>query len=102
MSDHKLISGYEECGSVVGYGARVRRYSKVSLTGFDDIGQRISMNASDFTARVIQHEMDHLNGIMLTDVMNPKSLTCCCWQAVNQYGGNIKLQFLLKPRRFYY
>lgn len=51
------------------------------------------MRVQGWTARIIQHEMDHLNGKLYTDIMDQKSLACTCWYEVNKYNGNIELPF---------
>lgn len=59
----------------------------------DENGNSKSMIASGWTARVIQHEMDHLDGIVYTDIMDPKSLKCTLWKQVNDYNGHIEIQY---------
>lgn len=55
---------WEGCLSVPGMRGLVRRPSQVRYSGFDQSGQRIEREASDFHARVVQHECDHLDGIL--------------------------------------
>jgi len=60
--------GDEGCLSVPGkYGTKVERYDKVTISYYDENGQRQERGASSFLARVLQHEVDHLNGILYTD-----------------------------------
>lgn len=52
----------EGCLSVPGYFGKIKRYSEVNVTGFDHKGNKLKFKASGFFARIIQHEIDHLNG----------------------------------------
>jgi peptide deformylase len=56
--------GFEGCLSVPGLRGSVPRYTKLYYEGFDQNGNPISRNADDFHARVVQHEVDHLLGIL--------------------------------------
>ena len=56
------ITEEEGCLSVPGYYGERKRYSKISVTGTDRNGEIINFVAEDFFARIIQHEIDHLNG----------------------------------------
>lgn len=56
--------GWEGCLSVPGLRGWVPRYTQLRYTGFDAAGQPISRLASGFHARVVQHECDHLDGIL--------------------------------------
>jgi peptide deformylase len=56
--------GWEGCLSVPGMRGLVPRYRDLRYTGFDDHGNPIDRTVSDFHARVVQHEVDHLDGIL--------------------------------------
>lgn len=56
--------GWEGCLSVPGMRGLVSRHKKLRYTGFDQHGQVIDRTVSDFHARVVQHECDHLDGIL--------------------------------------
>ncbi len=56
--------GWEGCLSVPGMRGLVPRYRNLRYTGWDPQGQPIDRVASDFHARVVQHEVDHLDGIL--------------------------------------
>ncbi len=60
----EMNDGWEGCLSVPGLRGLVSRYTKLRYTGFDENGQRIDRTVSDFHARVVQHECDHLDGIL--------------------------------------
>ena len=59
--------GWEGCLSVPDMRGVVPRYTSVRLECLDREGQRVDLVAKDFFARVIQHETDHLNGIVYVD-----------------------------------
>ncbi len=56
--------GWEGCLSVPGMRGLVPRYRDLRYTGFDEHGNPIDRTVSDFHARVVQHEVDHLDGIL--------------------------------------
>ena len=56
--------GWEGCLSVPGLRAVVPRISRIRYTGFDPAGAPIEREADGFHARVVQHECDHLQGIL--------------------------------------
>lgn len=75
--------GWEGCLSVPGLRGVVPRYRRLRYQGFDQYGVVVDRTVSDFHARVVQHECDHLDGILypmrirdfsrfgFTDVMFP-------------------------------
>jgi peptide deformylase len=56
--------GWEGCLSVPGLRAVVPRWSRIRYRGFDAEGRVIDREADGFHARVVQHECDHLNGVL--------------------------------------
>lgn len=58
----------EGCLSVPGVQGTVSRYESVRVRGLNTFGRPININASGFLARIFQHEIDHLNGILYTDI----------------------------------
>jgi peptide deformylase len=58
------VEGWEGCLSVPGMRGLVPRYRELRYTGFDAAGELIDRTAKDFHARVVQHEVDHLDGIL--------------------------------------
>lgn len=56
--------GFEACLSVPGMAGVVRRFNKVHVTYQTLTGEEISFDAEGFHARVIQHECDHLDGVL--------------------------------------
>lgn len=57
----------EGCLSIPGVRGDVERAKKITVEAFDLDGKKISFTARDLYARVIQHEKDHLDGILFTD-----------------------------------
>ena len=80
-----MDDGWEGCLSVPGMRGIVSRFTRLHYTGFDQYGQTIDRLVSGFHARVVQHECDHLDGILypmriqdltnfgFTDVLFPDS-----------------------------
>ncbi len=56
--------GWEGCLSVPGMRGLVPRHRDLRYSGFDERGNPIDRTVSDFHARVVQHEVDHLDGIL--------------------------------------
>ncbi len=56
--------GWEGCLSVPGLRGMVARYSRIRYTGLDEKGNSIDRSVTGFHARVVQHECDHLDGIL--------------------------------------
>ena len=63
LSD-EMDEGWEGCLSVPGMRGWVPRFQKLRYSGFDEHGQRFEREVEGFHARVVQHEVDHLDGIL--------------------------------------
>lgn len=61
-------TGQEGCLSVPGVVGIVKRAQKVNVKALDRNGQEINITAEDLLARAFQHEIDHLEGILFTDI----------------------------------
>lgn len=57
----------EACLSLPGLNYPVSRAQWVTVVGLDEAGKEVSMEASDLTARIFQHEIDHLDGVLFID-----------------------------------
>ncbi len=68
-----MEEGWEGCLSVPDMRGMVPRYTAVRLQAYDRGGEPVDLIAKDFFARVIQHESDHLNGIVFLDRMKDLS-----------------------------
>jgi peptide deformylase len=62
--DEELEEDWEGCLSVPGLRGMVPRYKRLRYAGFDAHGQRLEREVTGFHARVVQHECDHLDGIL--------------------------------------
>jgi peptide deformylase len=62
--DEQTEDGWEGCLSVPGMRGKVPRYRTIRYRGFDINGDIIEREATGFHARVVQHECDHLDGIL--------------------------------------
>ena len=60
----ELDDGWEGCLSVPGMRGIVPRYKQLRYRGFDEYGRPFDRSVSDFHARVVQHECDHLIGML--------------------------------------
>ncbi len=68
--------GWEGCLSIPDIRGQVPRHAEITVQALDRQGRRIELSASGFPARVIQHETDHLDGILFCDRMKSfESLT---------------------------
>jgi len=61
--------GWEGCLSIPGLKGEVPRYRKIAYRGFDLQGEKVLRQAEGFHARVVQHEVDHLDGILYPERM---------------------------------
>ncbi|MCB9437888.1 MAG: peptide deformylase [Anaerolineales bacterium] len=63
----EMVEGVEACLSLPGYFGKVNRHQQVLVKGFDRHGNPIRIKAKDWLARVFQHEIDHLDGVLFID-----------------------------------
>ena len=61
------VLGTEGCLSVPGFVGDVYRYEKIKVVALDRNGRKVYFDAEGWLARIFQHEIDHLDGIMYTD-----------------------------------
>lgn len=72
----QVVEGWEGCLSIPEIRGRVPRAQHVAITALDRHGKRFELDLHDFPARVVQHETDHLDGILFFDRMRSmESLT---------------------------
>jgi len=64
-----MIEDWEGCLSIPDIRGRVPRAREIKVRALDRKGERIELRAHDYSARVIQHETDHLDGILFFDRM---------------------------------
>ena len=65
--------GEEGCLSIPGLSWDCRRRRNVVARGFDMHGEPVTLAGSDLLARCVQHETDHLDGILFVDRLNPET-----------------------------
>jgi peptide deformylase len=70
VKGHGEESGLEGCLSIPGWIGEVRRMTSVTVKAMDLTGRSVRIKAEDYLARVLQHEIDHLDGILFVDRMD--------------------------------
>lgn len=68
------VEGYESCLSFPGYTFKIIRPKQVTVMAQDRLGQPVQIEASDLLARVICHEVDHLNGVLFMDHLSEEDM----------------------------
>ncbi len=63
----EVVSDFEGCLSVKNVYGRVPRHTKIRVKALDQDGNEVRFRAEGFLARVVQHEVDHTNGIVFID-----------------------------------
>jgi len=79
---------WEGCLSLPDLRGRVPRYTAVEVQAYDRRGEALRFAAKDFHARVIQHECDHLQGIVYTDRMRSMDSLCFLREFIRYQGGH--------------
>ena len=62
-----MVKGREGCMSVPDYTGNVIRAEKIKFTAFDELGNQHQYETEGFEARAVQHEVDHLDGVLFID-----------------------------------
>lgn len=65
----EVLEGWEGCLSIPEIQGRVPRAARIKVRAMDRTGKRIEIDAEEYPARVLQHETDHLDGILFFDRM---------------------------------
>ncbi|OTA17094.1 peptide deformylase [Xenorhabdus vietnamensis] len=71
VEKERRVVNQEGCLSIPGYYADVERFEKVKVEAFDRYGKPIMVESEDFLSIVMQHEIDHLHGIIFIDYLSP-------------------------------
>jgi peptide deformylase len=71
----ETIDAFEGCLSFTGFLMGVRRARHVHVEALDELGSPVVIDASGWYARILQHEIDHLHGVLCCDRMDPRTLT---------------------------
>ncbi|XP_015729818.1 peptide deformylase, mitochondrial [Coturnix japonica] len=77
--DARTVTAPEGCASVRGFSACVPRHWAVHVTGVDENGDPVSWEATGWAARIVQHEMDHLDGVLYIDRMDSRTFANTAW-----------------------
>lgn len=88
LSD-ELRAGYEGCLSVPNLRGKVERYMHIRVDALGRDGKPIAFEAHGWPARVVQHECDHLDGVLYVDRADPKSLAFL--PEYRRFGPPVKL-----------
>lgn len=75
VEDPTPVEFYEGCLSASGYAALVRRARGVRVEALSETGAPITLSAQGWYARILQHEVDHLDGTLYLDRMETRSFT---------------------------
>jgi peptide deformylase len=62
-----VVDGIEGCLSIPGYLGEVERYESIRVRAQDRYGRKVRLRLNNWTARIFQHEIDHLNGVLYID-----------------------------------
>lgn len=71
----EMVEAYEGCLSFKGFIMKVKRAHRVRVEALDETGRSRVIEASGWYARILQHEIDHLRGIVCCDRMDSRSLS---------------------------
>ncbi|MBD2793805.1 peptide deformylase [Xenorhabdus szentirmaii] len=71
VEKERRVINQEGCLSIPGYYADVERFEKVKVEAQDRHGKSITIESEDFLSIAMQHEIDHLHGILFTDYLSP-------------------------------
>ena len=66
-SSDEMLLGVEGCLSIPGLVGEVERHAAVQVRGLNRHGKPVKIKAEGWLARIFQHEIDHLNGVLFTD-----------------------------------
>ena len=79
----------EGCLSVPGVTMPVERPVSVRVRGMDEYGEPVDFHAEGFEARVIQHENDHLDGVLIVD-RTTRSARAAALRAMREQAGGVR------------
>lgn len=92
-----LDQDFESCFSINDRSGKVPRYNSIKLTYQDLDGKKYTETARGFYARVLQHEIDHINGVLITDRLTPD-----CVQGSIKEMMEIRRNELTEEQRVYF
>jgi peptide deformylase len=83
VSEEK-VTGTEACLSVVGLAGEVERHEHIVVKGLNRFGRPTKIKAEGWLARIFQHEIDHLDGVLFTD------LATKIWKPTKEEAATLK------------
>lgn len=83
----EMVDAFEGCLSFSGFNMVVSRARRVHVDALDEHGAPVSIDATGWYARILQHECDHLRGIVCCDRMESRTLTTAANYA-KYWGGH--------------
>lgn len=83
-ASREMVDGIEACLSIPGYYGTVSRHARVTVRGQDRTGKEMRIKARDWLARVFQHEIDHLDGVLFIDRASD------IWRAREDESGEVQ------------
>lgn len=87
LADEDAIQMYEGCLSVQGLRGRVKRPRRVRVQALDREGRKLDFVWEGVRAAVVQHETDHLRGVLFVDRADPRTLTF-----LKEYGRYVPVE----------
>lgn len=83
---NEFVDDWEGCLSVAGKRGKVARHKKIKYSGYDEKGVWFERQAEGWHARLVQHECDHLDGILYPELIQKEDefLDVEAWKALNQ------------------
>ena len=66
-ASEEKVEGVEACLSIPQIAGEVERHEKIVVKGYNRHGQPVKFKLEDWVARIFQHEIDHLDGVLFTD-----------------------------------
>jgi peptide deformylase len=91
--DKSSAQFFEGCLSVTGYQAIVNRALKVRVECLNERGEETTIKAQGWYARILQHEIDHLNGTLYIDRMKTRTLTSA--ENMSKFWNNQSIEQVL-------
>ncbi len=83
----ETIDAFEGCLSLAGFVMAVPRARQVHVEALDGDGRPVAIDATGWYARILQHEVDHLHGILCCDRMDPRTLATVANQVTRWAGA---------------
>ncbi|XP_072758982.1 peptide deformylase, mitochondrial [Anoplolepis gracilipes] len=94
--DHTSVTLYEGCESIRGYSAAVPRAYEVEITALNASAEQFTWRGRGWSARIAQHEYDHLQGKLYVDKMDISTFHCTAWEKINKNSGGVHLSYCPK------